>query len=206
MIVANVVAMIKKKKETGNGIKRMMTRCRVRPLMPWTSSQICSRAFMPMALKSLLPARLSESAISSRRARVEPERRPCSPLWLFSCWMKSRDMQVVILSPTRELAEQHQRVFQSLGDFLNAKIHVCIGGKSLGLDLKELERGDAQIISGMPGRVYDLIRRNAHNTSHLKALILDEADEMLRYLCQCGLVSLRHRTKPRKSIRDHFDS
>jgi ATP-dependent RNA helicase len=50
----------------------------------------------------------------------------------------------------------------------------CIGGKSLGLDLKELERGGAQIISGTPGRVYDLIRRNALNTSHLKAMILDE--------------------------------
>lgn len=95
---------------------------------------------------------------------------------------QSRETQVVILSPTRELAEQHQRVLQSLGDFLNAKIHACIGGKSLGLDLKQLERGGAQIISGTPGRVYDLIRRNALNTSHLKALILDEADEMLR----CG--------------------
>ena len=93
---------------------------------------------------------------------------------------QSRETQVVILSPTRELAEQHQRVLQSLGDFLNAKIHACIGGKSLGLDLKALERGGAQIISGTPGRVYDLIRRNALNTTHLKALILDEADEMLR--------------------------
>jgi ATP-dependent RNA helicase len=93
---------------------------------------------------------------------------------------QSRDTQVLILSPTRELAEQHQRVLQSLGDFLNAKVHACIGGKSLGLDMKELERGGVQIVSGTPGRVYDLIRRNALKPFHLKAMILDEADEMLR--------------------------
>ena len=57
--------------------------------------------------------------------------------------------------------------------------HACIGGKSLGNDLKELERGGVQVVSGTPGRVYDLIRRNALQMSGLKAMILDEADEML---------------------------
>jgi ATP-dependent RNA helicase len=92
---------------------------------------------------------------------------------------KMRDPQVLILSPTRELAEQTQKVVSSLGDFLNAKCHACIGGKSLGEDLKLLERGGIPIISGTPGRVFDLVRRNALSTSHLKAMILDEADEML---------------------------
>jgi ATP-dependent RNA helicase len=91
----------------------------------------------------------------------------------------SRDMQVLILSPTRELAEQTKKVITTLGDFLNAKCHACIGGKSLGEDLKQLERGGTQIVSGTPGRVFDLIRRNALSTTHLKAMILDEADEML---------------------------
>ena len=92
----------------------------------------------------------------------------------------SREVQVLILSPTRELAEQTQKVITSLGDPLNAKCHACIGGKSLGEDLKQLERGGVQIVSGTPGRVYDLIRRNnALSTAHLKAMILDEADEML---------------------------
>ena len=49
----------------------------------------------------------------------------------------------------------------------------------MGSDLKELERGGVQVISGTPGRVYDLIRRNALQMSNLKAMILDEADEML---------------------------
>lgn len=91
----------------------------------------------------------------------------------------SRDVQVLILSPTRELAEQTKKVITTLGDFLNAKCHACIGGKSLGEDLKQLERGGTQIVSGTPGRVFDLIRRNALSTTHLKAMILDEADEML---------------------------
>lgn len=62
---------------------------------------------------------------------------------------------------------------------MNVKCHAAIGGKSLGLDIKELERGGCQIVSGTPGRVYDLIKRNALTTQHLKAMILDEADEML---------------------------
>jgi ATP-dependent RNA helicase len=49
----------------------------------------------------------------------------------------------------------------------------------LGNDLKELERGGVQVVSGTPGRVFDLIRRNALNMGNLKALVLDEADEML---------------------------
>ncbi len=92
---------------------------------------------------------------------------------------KIKDTQVVVLSPTRELAEQTQRVIQSLGDYMNVKSHACIGGKSLGLDLKAMEQGGAQIVSGTPGRVFDLIRRSALNTRNLKALIIDEADEML---------------------------
>ncbi|KAL7581047.1 hypothetical protein ACA910_005851 [Epithemia clementina (nom. ined.)] len=91
----------------------------------------------------------------------------------------SQHPQVLILSPTRELAEQTQKVVQTLGEFMNVNCHACIGGKSLGLDIKAMERGGVQIVSGTPGRVFDLIRRNAMVTSNLKAMILDEADEML---------------------------
>ena len=103
----------------------------------------------------------------------------------------SQQPQVLILSPTRELAEQTQKVVQTLGEYMNVHCHACIGGKSLGLDLKTLEQGGGgrgggggggggvQIVSGTPGRVFDLIRRNALVPTNLKALILDEADEML---------------------------
>jgi len=92
---------------------------------------------------------------------------------------KVKDVQVLVVSPTRELAEQSQRVIQSLGDFMNVNCHTCIGGKSLGNDIKELERSNVQIVSGTPGRVYDLIKRNILRMERLKAMILDEADEML---------------------------
>ena len=86
--------------------------------------------------------------------------------------------EVLILSPTRELAEQTNKVVTTLGDYMNVRSHACIGGKSLGNDVRELEKG-MQIISGTPGRVYDLIRRRNLHTSSLKCLIIDEADEML---------------------------
>lgn len=89
------------------------------------------------------------------------------------------DPQVLIMSPTRELAEQTQRVVAALGDFMKVRCHACIGGKSMGEDLKLLDRGGVQIISGTPGRVFDLIRRRSLRTKELKALIIDEADEML---------------------------
>jgi superfamily II DNA/RNA helicase len=91
---------------------------------------------------------------------------------------RSNDPQVLILSPTRELAEQTQRVVSSLGDFMNVKCHACIGGKSLGEDRKVLQQG-VQVLSGTPGRVYDLIKRGDLTTRALKAFIIDEADEML---------------------------
>lgn len=92
---------------------------------------------------------------------------------------RTSEPQILILSPTRELAEQTQRVVNSLGDFMKVRCHACIGGKSMGEDLKQLDRGGVQIVSGTPGRVFDLIRRRALRTKELKALVIDEADEML---------------------------
>lgn len=92
---------------------------------------------------------------------------------------KSNHPQCLILSPTRELAEQTAKVITALGDFLNVKCRACIGGTSLGLDIKQFETSGVQIVSGTPGRVYDLLKRNVMNAQHLKLFILDEADEML---------------------------
>ncbi len=83
-----------------------------------------------------------------------------------------------MLSPTRELAEQSSRVMLALGDYLSVRVHACIGGKSVGEDLKRLEAG-VHAVSGTPGRVFDMIQRGALQTRALKLLVLDEADEML---------------------------
>lgn len=90
----------------------------------------------------------------------------------------SKEPQALILSPTRELASQIQKVVYSLGSFMNVKCHVCIGGTNIGEDTRKLEAG-AQIVSGTPGRVFDMIRRRSLRTRSIKMLILDEADEML---------------------------
>lgn len=86
--------------------------------------------------------------------------------------------QALILSPTRELAEQTQKVCLSLGDYMNVRCHACIGGKSVGEDIRRLDAG-VHVVSGTPGRVFDMIKRRHLQTDGIKILVLDEADEML---------------------------
>ncbi|KAJ3289747.1 Eukaryotic initiation factor 4A-III [Borealophlyctis nickersoniae] len=90
----------------------------------------------------------------------------------------TRETQALILSPTRELATQIQSVILALGDYMNVQCHACIGGTSIGEDIRKLDYGQ-HVVSGTPGRVFDMIRRRALRTRHIKMLILDEADEML---------------------------
>lgn len=70
------------------------------------------------------------------------------------------------------------QVILALGDYMSVKCHACIGGKSIGEDLKRLELG-VHAVSGTPGRVFDMIKRGALSTRSIKMLVLDEADEML---------------------------
>ena len=89
-----------------------------------------------------------------------------------------RDTQALVLSPTRELATQIQSVVLALGDYMNVQCHACIGGTSVGEDIRKLEYGQ-HIVSGTPGRVFDMIRRRNLRTKNIKMLILDESDELL---------------------------
>jgi len=89
-----------------------------------------------------------------------------------------RETQALVLSPTRELAQQIQKVVLALGDYMNVQCHACIGGTSTGEDMRKLDYGQ-HIVSGTPGRVTDMINRRSLRTRHIKMLILDEADEML---------------------------
>jgi len=92
--------------------------------------------------------------------------------------VKSNETQALILAPTRELAQQIQKVVLALGDYMNVSCHACIGGTNLREDMRRLEMG-VQIIVGTPGRVYDMINRRVLNPKHIKQFVLDEADEML---------------------------
>jgi len=88
------------------------------------------------------------------------------------------ETQALILSPTRELAQQIQKVCLALGDFMNVQVHCCIGGKNMAEDIRKLDAG-VHVVSGTPGRVFDMISRRHLRTRNIKMLVLDEADEML---------------------------
>ena len=82
------------------------------------------------------------------------------------------------IAPTRELALQVQRELEWLYELTGATIVSCVGGMDMRTEKRALERG-AHIVVGTPGRLCDHIRRNSLDISELKAVVLDEADEML---------------------------
>ena len=89
--------------------------------------------------------------------------------------------QVLVICPTRELAQQTERVARALGAHMNLKVLSATGGNQLRADISTLKAG-AQFIVGTPGRIYDLIRRGDLAVDHIKYVILDEADQMLEDL------------------------
>jgi translation initiation factor 4A len=92
--------------------------------------------------------------------------------------LKLNKTQALILAPTRELAQQIQKVARALGDFLNVTSHGCVGGTLVRDDIKILRDG-VQVVVGTPGRVYDMIKRQELSLANVKIFVLDEADEML---------------------------
>lgn len=86
--------------------------------------------------------------------------------------------QVLILAPTRELAQQIHKVMSDLGKYMKISTHACVGGTAVREDIEILKRG-VQIVVGTPGRVNDMIERGALRLEKLKLFVLDEADEML---------------------------
>jgi ATP-dependent RNA helicase len=80
-------------------------------------------------------------------------------------------IQALILSPTRELAAQTEKVILAIGNYINIQAHSCIGGKSVGEDIRKLEYG-VHVVSGTPGRVCDMIKRRTLRTRAIKLLIL----------------------------------
>ncbi len=90
-----------------------------------------------------------------------------------------RQPQVLVLTPTRELALQVAEAFQGYAKNIKS-FHVLpiYGGQAYGLQLSQLRR-NPQVIVGTPGRVMDHIRRGTLSLEGIKTLVLDEADEML---------------------------
>lgn len=89
-----------------------------------------------------------------------------------------KECQALILAPTRELAQQIQRVVLAIGDYLEVKCHACIGGTLVRDDIAKLESG-VHVVVGTPGRVYDMLCRRVLRPDSIRVFVLDEADEML---------------------------
>ena len=88
------------------------------------------------------------------------------------------ECQALVLAPTRELAQQIQKVMKAIGDYMKVVIHACVGGTAVREDIAKLREG-VHVVVGTPGRVFDMINRNALRLRSLKLFVLDEADQML---------------------------
>ncbi|MBK1716125.1 DEAD/DEAH box helicase [Thiocystis violacea] len=90
-----------------------------------------------------------------------------------------RRPQILVLTPTRELALQVAEAFQGYAKHLKGfNVLPIYGGQAYGLQLGQLKR-NPQVIVGTPGRVMDHIRRGTLSLEGIRTLVLDEADEML---------------------------
>ncbi len=93
--------------------------------------------------------------------------------------LKDKDVQTIILCPTRELCLQITRDMETFAKHTKGLNIVAVyGGASIETQIRGLRRG-AQIVVGTPGRTRDLIRRRVLKMDKIKRVILDEADEML---------------------------
>ena len=88
--------------------------------------------------------------------------------------------QVLVLAPTRELAQQVAEAAKSYSRYLSGiNVSAIYGGADYGSQLRELKRGPQWVV-GTPGRVMDHLRRKTLKLDDLDTIVLDEADEMLR--------------------------
>ena len=88
--------------------------------------------------------------------------------------------QIVILAPTHELVNQIHAVVLNLSTFMTGLVtKTLVGGTSVMDEIQEMKANPPHIVVGCTGRVFDMMKRGALNTRHVKTCILDEADEML---------------------------
>ncbi len=91
---------------------------------------------------------------------------------------RSASPLALVIAPTRELALQVQRELEWLYAITGASVASCVGGMDMRTERRALERG-AHIVVGTPGRLRDHVERRSLDLSGIKAVVLDEADEML---------------------------
>jgi superfamily II DNA/RNA helicase len=94
--------------------------------------------------------------------------------------LEDKFCQLLILSPTHELSRQITSVVKGISSAMSGLvIKTIVGGTSINNDVNEMNENPPHIIVGCPGRVNDMIRRRHINSSKIKMIVLDEADEIL---------------------------
>lgn len=89
-----------------------------------------------------------------------------------------KKVQVLILVPVRELAQQIETVVKALSNYMKINVYSATGGTPLRDDIRAIEKG-CQYLIGTPGRIFDLMNRNVLQRDNIRVLIFDEADQML---------------------------
>ncbi len=89
-------------------------------------------------------------------------------------------VQMVVISPTRELAEQTATVAKGIGQFIGLRVYLATGGQRVAQDISAI-RGDSipHVLVVTPGRLFDLIVRKAVSPATIRVLVMDEADQLL---------------------------
>ena len=90
----------------------------------------------------------------------------------------SKDTQALVLSPTRELAMQVSEQLGKLGKYKGVRVATIYGGASYTTQLSAIQRG-AHIVVATPGRLVDFLEQKKIALQKVKAVVLDEADEMI---------------------------
>jgi ATP-dependent RNA helicase RhlE len=91
---------------------------------------------------------------------------------------EEKSVQSLILAPTRELANQIESTIKAFVEGSHLRVRLVVGGVSIGGQIKRLSKG-SDVLVATPGRLIDLIERNAVQLTDTKFLVLDEADQML---------------------------
>ncbi|KVI01146.1 DNA/RNA helicase, DEAD/DEAH box type, N-terminal [Cynara cardunculus var. scolymus] len=106
------------------------------------------------------------------------------------------ECQALVLAPTRELAQQIEKVMRALRDYVGVKVHACVGGTSVHEDQHILSAG-VHVIVGTPG--------SSLRSDYIKMFVLDEADEMLSrgFKDQVGVFSATMPPEALEITRNH---
>lgn len=87
-------------------------------------------------------------------------------------------VQVIVLAPVRELAQQIESVVKGISYHMGVKVHTAVGGNAVRDDINAIRNG-CQFLIGTPGRIFDLAHREVLKFGNVRYLVIDEADQML---------------------------